>query len=137
MAGAAGRAATLVAHDEAAVDVNRLAGHVVRVAAGEEAHHAGDVVGLLGAAEWNAGDAALPGFADFPAFELGPFGIDPGPQWRIDDTRADAVGRDLERCQHLRRGAGNADHAGFAGRVMHHIRLPATVRRDRGGLNEL
>ena len=42
-----------VAHDEAAVDIERLAGHVVRIAAGEKTHHTSYVLGRFGPAERN------------------------------------------------------------------------------------
>src|SRR5262249_28893622 len=49
-----------VAHDEAAVDLDGLARHVVGVRPGQERHDAGDVVRRLRTAQRNVLDAALP-----------------------------------------------------------------------------
>src|SRR5205823_2956314 len=70
MSGAVSRGS--VSHHDATVDVDGLASHVVGVAAGQKADHPREIVGLLGAAEWNVGDAALPGLTELPALDLGP-----------------------------------------------------------------
>jgi hypothetical protein len=57
----------LVPHHEAAVDIHRLAGHVVGVAAGEKAYQAGHVLGGFGPAERDERRSSLPGFTGLPA----------------------------------------------------------------------
>ena len=61
---------TSVTHDEAAVDVDRLARHVVGVAAGEKGHDAGHVLRGFGSAERNKRGSPLPGFTDLPALDF-------------------------------------------------------------------
>src|SRR5215210_3243761 len=63
------------AHVQSAVDDHRLAGHVVAVGAGQEADHAGHVLGAFGAAERDTGSPPPPRLADLPAFDLAPLGI--------------------------------------------------------------
>src|SRR5215471_8761565 len=97
--------AILVAHDEAAVDVDRLARHVIGVATREKAHDARHVLGSLRPAEGDHRGSPLPGFTGLPALEFAPFGVDLFPHRRVDRARADAIRRNPMGRQRLRRGA--------------------------------
>src|SRR5262245_56728219 len=81
----------LVSDDEASVDDDRLSGHVVAVATGEEAHAACHVVRALRAPQWDDCRTSLPRLADAQAFDLGPIRIDARPHRRVHRTRADAI----------------------------------------------
>src|SRR5260370_34742267 len=83
-----------VAHDEAAVDLDRLARHVVGVGAGQEDGEARQVLGDLWPAERDPGGTPLPGLAPLPAFERRPVGVDLLPPRRGHGTPAQAVARD-------------------------------------------
>src|SRR5262249_57521565 len=61
-----------VARDEAAVDVDRLARHVIGVATREKAHDARHVLGGLRPAEGEHRGSPLPGFTRFPAPAFSP-----------------------------------------------------------------
>src|SRR6516164_8970481 len=126
-----------VAHDEAAVDVDRLARHVIGVAAREKAHDASHVLGSLRPAEGDKRGSPLPGLTHLPALEFTPFGVDLPPHRRVDRAGADAIRRDPMGRQHLRRSARDADDAGFAGRVVRHQRQAASVGGNRCGLDQL
>src|SRR5499426_4091973 len=126
-----------VAHDEAAVDVDRLARHVVAVATREKAHDASHVLDSLRPAEGDHRGSPLPRFTGLPALEFAPFGVDLFPHRRVDRAGADAIRRDPMGRQHLRRGARDADDAGFTGSVVGHVRQTAAVGGDRRGLDQL
>src|SRR2546426_11423518 len=70
-----------VAHDEAAVDVDRLARHVVGVAASEKAYDASHVLRSFGSAERDKRGSPLPGLTDLPALDFAPLGVDLPPHW--------------------------------------------------------
>src|SRR6266550_4215076 len=126
-----------IAHDEAAVDVDGLAGHIVGVAAGKKAHDAGHVLGSFRSAERDDRGSPFPRFANSPALDLTPLGVDFLPHRRVNRPRADAIRGDPIGREHLRGGAGNADNTGLAGAVMRHVPLTAAVGGDRGGLDQL
>jgi hypothetical protein len=119
-----------VPHDEPAINDNRLARHVVRVAASEKAHDASHVLGSFGSAERDKRGSPLPGFTGLPALDLAPLGVDLPPHWCIDRTGTDTIRSDPVCRQRLRRGAGNADNTGFTGCVMSHVRVTASVGGD-------
>src|SRR5437867_13225799 len=93
----------LVAHHEAAVDVEGLPGHVIGVGAGQKRHHAGKVLGSLGAAERDPADPPFPGLALAEPFERAPLAVDLLPHRRLHRAWADAVRRDPVPSERLRR----------------------------------
>src|SRR3990172_6444230 len=69
------RSSSLVAHHEATVHVEGLPGHVVGVGPGEERHHAGHILGPLGASQRDVADPALPRLALPQALEGAPLAV--------------------------------------------------------------
>src|SRR5256886_15096900 len=102
-----------IAHDEAAVDVDRLARHVVGIAAGEKADDASHVVGRFRPAERDQRSSPLPDCTGWQPFDLAPLGVDLLPHRRVYRTGADAIRCDLVGRKHLPPGARNAANAGF------------------------
>src|SRR6266478_7222591 len=127
----------LVAHHDAAVHVDGLPRHVVRVGPGEKRDDARDGLGPLRSSQRNVPDPALPRLALPQSLEGSPLPVDLLPHRRLHRPRADAIRCDPLRRQHLGRRAREAHDAGLRGRVGRHEMVAAAVRCDRRGLYEL
>src|ERR1700730_2056411 len=101
-------------HHETTGDVDGLAGHVGRLAGGEEADHVGHVLRLLDAAERNLLDALLEVLAGLEPHE--PFArlaVDLEDHVGLHDAGADAVGPDAVPRVGQGQAPGHADHRGL------------------------
>src|SRR4029077_20205900 len=124
-------------HHEATGDVDGLAGHVGRLAGGEEADHVGHVRRLLDAAERDLLDALLEVFAGPEPHE--PFArlaVDLEDHVGLHDAGADAVGPDAVGGVGQGQAPGHADHRGL-GDAVDQRGLEPHLARHRGEADDV
>src|SRR6185436_4930074 len=80
-----------VPHYHSAVDVDRLARHVIRVRAGQERDDVRNVLGPLRASERDTADPALPRFALAQSLERAPLLVDLLPHRGLDRAGTDTI----------------------------------------------
>ncbi|EGE56495.1 hypothetical protein RHECNPAF_6420040 [Rhizobium etli CNPAF512] len=106
-------------HNQSAIDIDRLAGDISGVVAGEEGDQAGDIFAGSGALHRDAFDPFLHQFTGgVVAEQLAPGLVVIGPHVGFDDAGAEGVDGNLFDRDFLRQALGDADDAHFRGGVV-------------------